>query len=993
LEVPTKPALTKKSGPTHYQNGDLSVKRISWSIAAALIVGLFMPVSAVQALSDGQLTCVKNQVILEGGIAVATDSQGNIYETDGNLVRKVNGTTGDATIVAGTGDPGFSGDGGLAINAKLWSPSGIAVSGTTLYIADSRNERIRKVNLLNGNISTFASNVGGLSSIAVFNGVVDATINGQVFKFDSSGVKTRVVDQFDGFITIAFDSNGNLFAAQNTKKVFKITPAEVITTFAGTGDSGNTGDDGLATAATFDSLDAVAIDSSNNVYISSTSAQIIRKVNASDGKISTFVTGVNAFSLAMVNSETMIFGENVDPNEMPKTGKIKSINLQTKVFSDLTGGSPFLFGPYTPSSGNGGLAKNANLGGSIAGFYIDPISKDMYLSSNSDSTIRKIDGTTGIISMFAGSYDQSLGRDVNVIATQTRLIDPDQVVKSPDGNFYFSDYELVKKIDKTTKIISVVAGGGEENTEGGLAINAKIGRPRGVAFDSLGNLYFAEMGTDQLRVARIRKINPNGQIFTIAGTSEPGNDGMGYSGDGGPASAAKLQAPNAMVIDGQNNLYFAESDGNVIRKINLSATTPTITKVAGQGSNAGLAFTGLATSAVLDRPAYDGNLVLGPDGNLYWGEGFFGWGVGGAIRSVDLSSGPNAAKISTVLLNAWQSINFDANGNLLAIVKGSIFKLDKTNNTISLIAGSPGTSNIGGSLVTNLKVGCNLVPQVAISVGSTPNSQVATIPDGQTRAAIPATATLPAITLNFGGTSPTAITVAPVASNPVAASITPFKIVSGTTKIVDITPTGTFTGSATVCLDGASTDSIFHFVGGKWEELASRSYVNGQVCGVTTSFSPFAAAEKQLIVAPVAVPVPVPDPVQQSKITALSVATAIAGTPTPVEITGSFVEKIRAIQINGVALAAGSWTQTVSSVAFTMPGKSAGTYQIQLFNGSAPVLKVQNFTFTSPIVVVAPTPTPTAKPKVTYIRCAKPGHGTRVAYGVNPTCPSGYVKK
>ena len=131
-------------------------------------------------------------------------------------------------------------------------------------------------------------------------------------------------------------------------------------------------------------------------------------------------------------------------------------------------------------------------------------------------------------------------------------------------------------------------------------------------------------------------------------------------------------------------------------------------------------------------------------------------------------------------------------------------------------------------------------PVAVIAAGVVAGSQVATLPAGVTTAAIPATAALPAITLNFGGTAPTAVTVAPIA-NPATPTTTPFTI-SGSTKIVDITPTGTFTGSATVCLDGGPTDSIFHFTGGAWVELSGLSYVNGQVCGVTTSFSPFAAA-------------------------------------------------------------------------------------------------------------------------------------------------------
>jgi len=139
-------------------------------------------------------------------------------------------------------------------------------------------------------------------------------------------------------------------------------------------------------------------------------------------------------------------------------------------------------------------------------------------------------------------------------------------------------------------------------------------------------------------------------------------------------------------------------------------------------------------------------------------------------------------------------------------------------------------------------------------------------------------------------------------------------------------------------------------------------------------------------------PEPVPDPVQQSKIGSLSVVTAVAGVSTPLVISGIFIEKVSAIQINGVGLSSGSWSQTPTSVSFAMPNNPPGVYQIQLFNGSAPVLKVQDFTFTAP-VLIAQTPTTTPKKKITYIRCVKPGHGIRIAYGVNPVCPDGYTKK
>jgi hypothetical protein len=132
-------------------------------------------------------------------------------------------------------------------------------------------------------------------------------------------------------------------------------------------------------------------------------------------------------------------------------------------------------------------------------------------------------------------------------------------------------------------------------------------------------------------------------------------------------------------------------------------------------------------------------------------------------------------------------------------------------------------------------------PRVTVQTGSLPNSQVATIPSGVTQATIPANSMLPGTKLNFAGSVLSAVTVVPVTTNPTSTSSTPFTI-SGSTKIVDIQISGIFAGSATVCLDGAETDRLFHFTGGAWVELPSRSYESGQVCGVTDSFSPFAAA-------------------------------------------------------------------------------------------------------------------------------------------------------
>jgi hypothetical protein len=178
--------------------------------------------------------------------------------------------------------------------------------------------------------------------------------------------------------------------------------------------------------------------------------------------------------------------------------------------------------------------------------------------------------------------------------------------------------------------------------------------------------------------------------------------------------------------------------------------------------------------------------------------------------------------------------------------------------------------------------------------------------------------------------------------------------------------------------------------------IAAAAAVTYTITGINATSS--STATYQITInagaAPTVALVEIPDPIQQSKIAALSVSSAVAGTPSPIVISGSFIEKISAIQINGAPLAAGSWSQTATSVSFTMPAKSAGIYEIQLYNGAVPVLKSQSFTFTAPVVVIAPTPmpTPTVKIQSSIIKCVKDSRVRRIR-GINPTCPDGYVKK
>jgi len=197
---------------------------------------------------------------------------------------------------------------------------------------------------------------------------------------------------------------------------------------------------------------------------------------------------------------------------------------------------------------------------------------------------------------------------------------------------YFSDHgnSRVRKIAASTGIITTVAGGGWNygggGGDGGLATDAVLWDPWGLAFDASGNLYIAQRD-------RIRKVNAaTGIITTIAGSSDYG----GFGGDGGPATAALLYWPTDLAINGSGDIYVADSHNHRIRKI--SAATGTITTVAGGG---GGDDGDLATAAGLYFPE---GLALGRDGSLYISDS-----LADRVRRVD----PATGIISTVAGTAY----------------------------------------------------------------------------------------------------------------------------------------------------------------------------------------------------------------------------------------------------------------------------------------------------------------------------------------------------
>ena len=206
---------------------------------------------------------------LETPEAVAVDGVGNLYiaDTGNHRIRKVD-STGTITTIAGTGVSGFGEDGGPAIQATLYYPRGVAVdSGGNLYVADTYNHRIRRVDL-SGTITTIAG-------------------TGERSGFFSGDGRPAVQAEFFGPVDVAVDSAGNVYIADsNNNRIRKVDSTGTITTIAGTGERYFGGDGGPANQAWLSKPSGVAVDGGGNLYIADTGNNRIRKVD-STGTITT----------------------------------------------------------------------------------------------------------------------------------------------------------------------------------------------------------------------------------------------------------------------------------------------------------------------------------------------------------------------------------------------------------------------------------------------------------------------------------------------------------------------------------------------------------------------------------------------------------------------------------------------------------------------------------------------------------------------------------
>lgn len=362
--------------------------------------------------------------------------------------------------------------------------------------------------------------------------------------------------------------------------------APTINTFAGNGASGYSGDGGPATSAELTTPNKVAVDFAGNVYVADIGSHTVRKIDAT-GKITTFAgNGTSGFSgdngPAIAAQLTTPIGLAVDA---AGNVYISDEDNQRIRKVDTSGVITTFAGNGTPGfAGDGGVATSAEFNNPV-GIAVDP-SGNVYVADYYNNCIRRID-TSGIITTIAGTGTGGYNGD-NQLATAAELFYPVSVAVDASGNIYIGDFlnYRVRKIYASTKYIITIAGTGTESPngpsgDGGQASLATVGYVNGISFDSAGNIYLADT-----QLQRVRKIAPNGIITNFAGT---GTSGSG--GDGGPALQASFSSPTSVAIDSKGTIYIADQGNHVIRAVSGDLTVATVSSTAtGQPTSANIAI-------------------------------------------------------------------------------------------------------------------------------------------------------------------------------------------------------------------------------------------------------------------------------------------------------------------------------------------------------------------------------------------------------------------
>ena len=568
--------------------------------------------------------------MLDYPTGVAVDSLGDLFIADfyNERIRKVD-VNGIIATVAGNGSATYAGDGGAATNASLYYPSCVTVDSVgNLYIADEENNRVRKVST-NGIISTFAGN-GGYGFTGDGSAATNATFDyptgvavdsrGDLFIADSDNYRVREVGT-NGIITtvagngsstyagdggaatnaslvypygVAVDNLGNLYIADEANdRIRMVATNGIITSVAGNGSGGFSGDGNVAANSSLFNPFGVAVDSAGNLFVADEENDRIRKVSAWPANLATL-------TLANLNTNNIgSYSVIVSCSAGSVTSSVATLNMPAFMVTQpasqtaLLGGS-IVFAPIAagslPLSYQWAFNGTNLLGATNASF---PVSSATLTNAGAYSVL--------ITNLYGVVTSQSATLTVAYITqpptNQTMYYGGATsfgVVMSAAGTYTYQ-WQFNGTNLPTSGIITTLAGNGNLtfSGDGGPATNASLYYPRGVAMDGASNVYIADFENN-----RIRKVGTNGVISTVAGTGT-----YNFSGDGGQATNATLRYASGVAVDSAGNLFVADYGNYRIRKV---STNGIITTVAGNGTYGYSGDNGAATNAELTYPYWCG---------------------------------------------------------------------------------------------------------------------------------------------------------------------------------------------------------------------------------------------------------------------------------------------------------------------------------------------------------------------------------------------------
>jgi hypothetical protein len=729
---------------------------------------------------------------------LAVDASGNIYVADygNNEIRKIT-STGVVTTWAGNAILSGSTD-GTGTAASFYGPSGITVdSSGNLYVADANNNRIRKITP-SGAVTTWAGNSA--------RGSTDGTSTAASF-YGPSGV--------------AIDVSGNLYVADaSNNKIRKINPFGAVTTMAGTGSQGST--DGTGSAASFYTPTGVAVDTSGVVYVADEGNSKIRKITlpvqtvpvitwASPAAISfgtalssaqldataavpgTFVyvpapgivpdVGSQTLSVTFTPVDTTDYsittatqtltvnraapvitwatpieitpGTALSATQLdatantagafvytPEAGTVPSTGSQTLSvafsptdtthYATATATQTLLVGvvpsapsadaagdviatrftaTWNPVAGAAGYRLDVSTDSSFSSFVAGYQSLDVgnvtsidvsSLSANTTYYYRvEAYNSTGI-GTNSGTVSVTTIPTANIptplivstlagealafgtadgVGTAARFNYPSGISTDTAGNVYVADTnnDIIRKVTSSGVVTTLAGSAQATGSFDGAGSAARFQNPSGVAVDASGDVYVADTDNDI-----IRKVSPSGVVTTIAGLAGIG----GFVDDVG--SNARFQGPQGLAIDGAGNLYVADTSNHTIRKVVLS--TGAVTTVAGLAGSAG-SVDGAENSARFNFPS---DVTVDGNENLYVADtdnhtirAITPSGLVSTLAGLAGNSGGADGTGSAVRFCSPSAVTVDASGNL--------FVADTENFTIRLIVAATGkTSTLAG---------------------------------------------------------------------------------------------------------------------------------------------------------------------------------------------------------------------------------------------------------------------------------------------------------